>query len=172
MTKMTLKRKLTVAVFVATLVCLLPVLGLSKDEKKLKPGKIDSRIFVLKGDNAWLNTGFVVTPKDKITITASGEISFSNGESYSEVGPDGYSRQAFEEDFVLEDAAYCLDPIQEERHAGLIGKDKNGMFVIGESTVLTGKNGALFIGINDCSFKKQFYNTGEFSVAVKILRGQ
>ena len=155
---------------------LLSVAGFSQDKKNVQPelkaGTVDSKIFVIKGDNDWLKTGFLLKSNDKVVIKATGEIKFSNGESHSEIGPNGYGRQAYETDFLLDDAAHCFDPMKEENHAALIGKDKQGMFLIGQSTTVTGKTGLLNIGINDCSFKTQYYNTGQFNVSIKVIRGK
>jgi hypothetical protein len=151
---------------------MLPFVILSQDKKEIEAGKVDTKMVVIKGDNAWLNTGFILKSTDKVVIKASGEIMFSNGENHSEIGPNGYDRQAYETDFLLDDAAHCFDPMKEENHAAIIGKDKQGMFLIGESRTITGKNGPLFIGINDCSFKQQYYNTGQFHVSIKVIRGK
>ena len=165
-------KKLTGYILALALILVLPQVGMSKDIKKLKPGKMDSKMFVLNGDNAWLNTGFMLKETDKVVIKASGKVFFSTGESYSETSPAGYPRQAFESDFLREDAAHCIDPIEEANHAALIGKDSQGMFVIGKNKALTKKKGPLFIGINDCSFKGKFYNTGKFMVNIKVVRGK
>jgi len=34
-----------------------------------------------------------------------------------------------------------------------------------------GKAGLLYLGINDCTFTGDFYNTGQFSVVITIERG-
>ena len=51
--------------------------------------------------------------------------------------------------------AYCGDPIENEicGHAALIGKDSQGMFLLGKSKLITGKKGKLDISINDCPLK-------------------
>ena len=74
--------------------------------------------------------------------------------------------------FPRMDYNYCGDPIENETcdHAALIGKDDKGMF--GKSKLISGKNGKFYIGINDCSFKTEYYNTGEFSGVIKIIRGK
>jgi hypothetical protein len=141
-------------------------------KKELEAGKVETKMFVLKGDNAWLKTGFILKSTDKVVIKSSGEIMFSNGENHSEIGPNGYGRQAYETDFLLDDAAHCFDPMKEENHAAVIGKDKQSMFLIGQSASFTGKNGPLYIGINDCSFKGKWYNTGQFNVNIKVMRGK
>ena len=142
------------------------------NNKPLKPGHVEQKIFRILGDNAWLDTGFVLNPTDRVTINATGQVFFSNGTSSSGVGPDGYYRQHYVSDYSG-DNAYCGDPIESGTcgHAALMGKDNKGMFLLGKSKLITGKKGKLFIGINDCSFKTEYYNTGEFNVAVKVVRG-
>lgn len=160
---------------IVLLTAIFPVFVMAQDKKDIKPGlkeKVETQMFVIKGDNAWLKTDFVLKSTDKVEIKASGEIKFSNGEEHSEVGPNGYGRQAYETDFVLDDAGHCFDPMREENHAALIGKDKGGEFLIGESRTISGKSGPLSIGINDCSFKGKWYNTGQFNVNIKIIRGK
>ena len=88
------------------------------------------------------------------------------------MGPDGYYRKHYVSDYSG-DNAYCGDPIENNTcgHAALIGKDSQGMFLLGKSKLITGKNGGFNIGINDCSFKTKYYNTGEFNVSIKVVRG-
>ncbi|WP_321493663.1 hypothetical protein [uncultured Desulfobacter sp.] len=124
---------------VILLIIALPALVMSMALKKIKPGKTDTKMMVINADNAWLNTGFVVKPSDRITIKATGQIRFPNGEVHSETSPAGYKREAYEKDFVLDDAANCFDPLRLDPHAGLIGKDSQWMFYIGKDKVLTGK---------------------------------
>ena len=140
--------------------------------KPLKAGKTEQKIFRLSGDNAWLDTGFVLNPADRVTVKATGQVFFSNGTNDSGVGPDGYLRTHFVSDYSG-DNAYCGDPIDKENygHAALIGKDNQGLFLLGKTKLITGKKGRFYIGINDCSFKTQYYNTGQFNVAVKVVRG-
>ena len=141
-------------------------------KKPLKPGHVEQKMFKILGDNAWLDTGFVLNPADRVTINATGQIFFSNGTGGSGVNPNGYLRKHFVSDYSG-DNANCGDPIETENcgHAALIGKDGQGMFLLGKSKLITGKKGKFFIGINDCSFKTQYYNTGQFNVSIKVVRG-
>ena len=155
------------------LFAILPLLLIAQKKKEipreLQARKVEKKMFVIKGDNAWLKTGFLLKQTDKVEIKASGEIKFSNGEAHSEVGPQGYNRVAFEQDFVLDDAVHCIDPMEEESHAALIGKVKGNHFFIGKSFTITGKSGPLLIGINDCTFKGKYYNTGQFNVTIEVI---
>ena len=116
----------------------------------------------------------MLKPNDRVKTKATGEVFFSNGEKSSGVTPDGYNREHYESDYATSDYNYCGDPIENNTcdHAALIGKDDNGMFFLGKSKLITGKKGKFFIGINDCSFKTEYYNTGEFSVVIKVIRGE
>ena len=106
-----------------------------------------------------------------MTVSATGEVCFSNGEKSSGVSPDGYNREHYESDYCTSDYNYCGDSNENWKHAALIGKDGQGMFLLGKSKLITGKKGKLYIGINDCSFKSQYYNTGQFNVSIKVVRG-
>ena len=142
------------------------------EKKPLKAGKVEQKIFRILGDNAWLDTGFVLNSADRVTVNTTGQVFFSNGTGDSGVNPDGYLRKHFVSDYSG-DNAYCGDPIETEHcgHAALIGKDGQGIFLLGKSKFITGKKGKFYIGINDCSFKAQYYNTGQFNVSIKVVRG-
>lgn len=142
------------------------------ERKPLKAGKVEQKIFRILGDNDWLDTGFVLAPADRVVIKATGEVCFSNGENSSGVSPDGYNRGHYEIDYARSDNNYCGDPDENWNHAAFIGKDSQGMFLLGEEKTITGKKGKFHIGINDCSFKTQYYNTGQFNVSVKVVRGR
>ena len=141
-------------------------------KKPLQAGKTEHKIFRLLGDNAWLDTGFVLNPADRVTVKATGQVFFSNGTNDSGVNPDGYLRKHYVSDYSG-DNAHCGDPIETKHcgHAALIGKDNQGLFLLGKAKLITGKKGKFYIGINDCSFKTQYYNTGQFNVTVKVVRG-
>lgn len=146
--------------------------------KKLKPGKVIKKIVTIPGNKAWTNTGIKVGPKDSITITASGFVSFSNGTSGSKVGPNGYPapKKGHPLDYFIHDYsgdhAYCGTPYTQWRHAALIGEVGSSKFLVGTKKVLKGKNGFLYLGINDCSFTDQYYNTGSFKAIIKVIRGK
>ncbi|MFV9644721.1 MAG: hypothetical protein ACNYWU_02750 [Desulfobacterales bacterium] len=142
------------------------------EKKPLKAAKIEQKIFRILGDNDWLDTGFVLNPSDRVTVNATGQVFFSNGTSDSGVNPDGYLREHYISDYSGDNAC-CGDPIENENcgHAAFIGKDSQGVFFLGKSKLITGKKGKFYIGINDCSFKDKYYNTGEFNVSIKVVRG-
>ncbi|MCD4779037.1 MAG: hypothetical protein K8S27_00600 [Candidatus Omnitrophica bacterium] len=142
-------------------------------EKILKPGHVEKKIIRILGDNDWLDTGFVLKPKDRVVIKATGEVFFSNGTGDSGVDPDGYIRDHYASDYSG-DNAHCGDPIEIKHcgHAALIGKDAQGTFLLGKEKTISGKKGKFYIGINDCSFKEEYYNTGEFSVIISVFRGK
>jgi hypothetical protein len=143
------------------------------EKKPLKPGHVEQKMIRILGDNAWLDTGFVLNPTDRVTVNTTGQVFFSNGTDDSGVNPDGYLRKHYVSDYSG-DNAYCGDPIENQTcgHAALIGKDSQGMFLLGKSKLITGKKGKFYIGINDCSFKTEYYNTGEFNVSIKVVRGK
>ena len=141
-------------------------------EKILKPGHTEKKIIRILGDNNWLDTGIVLKPKDRVVIKAAGEVFFSNGEESSGVSPDGYNREHYENDYSTSDYNQCGDPDESWNHAALIGKDAKGIFLLGKEKTISGKKGKLYIGINDCSFKEEYYNTGEFSVIITVFRGK
>jgi hypothetical protein len=156
------------------LIVLLPVCVFSQDKKivkqKLEAGKVETKMMVIKGENAWLNTGFVLNPSDVVTIKATGEVFFSAGDEGAYANPNGYLRSDYEQVY-FDDFNQCGDPldISDIGHAALIAKDRNGMFAVGINRTFTNKTGALYIGINDCSFKGPCYNSGQFEVNIKVV---
>ena len=160
---------------------MLPFAVLAQNVKTLKPDKhkvpeqlkVETKMMVIKGDKAWLNAGFILSPADEVTIKATGEVFFSAKDKSGYSDPNGYLRSEYEA-FFFDDFNQCGDPldISDIGHAALIAKDSNGMFGVGTSRTFTNKTGALFIGINDCSFKGPYYNTGQFNVNIKVVRGK
>lgn len=115
--------------------------------------KIDQVVVVIPGNVPWKNTGIVVQPNDKVEFTATGKVCFSNGH------PDS-----------------CVDPVGgefsgPEGHAGLIAKVASDIFFVGKGKTVSGKKGALSMGINDCTFTGDYSNSGQFSVVIKVTRG-
>jgi len=137
----------------------------------VKPPRTETKLVVIKGDNDWKNTGIVLKSTDKVTITASGQVFFSDGNELSGVSPDGKNRLKYNMNWEF-DSQFCNDPLMNENHAALIAKVNKNAFLLGKSKTFTGKTGQLIIGINDCTFKKDFYNTGQFQVNIKIIRGK
>lgn len=137
-------------------------------EKKPPPDKIIKKEVTIEGNKTWVNTGLAVKPKDRVTIIATGQVCFSNGDPDSGVDPDGYQGEhgIYKEGWPG-DYLQCDDPLQNENHASLLA-DIGSMFFVGKQKVFSGKSGFLYLGINDCSLTGDFYNTGEFKVLIKI----
>lgn len=166
------------SIILLTIIFLFVGLNSSLFAKKLKPGKVIKKVVTIPGNKAWTNTGIKVWPQDSITITASGFVSFSNESSDSKVGPNGYAApdngdaQEYYKNDYAGDYAYCGDPYEQWRHAALIGEVGSSKFLVGTKRVLKGKNGFLYLGINDCSFTGKYYNTGSFKAIIKVVRGR
>ena len=137
--------------------------------------KTDQVVVTIHGNVPWKNTGIVLQPNDKVEFTATGNVCFSGDEPDACVGPEGYPREYYWKDFPG-DWGYCGDPVGgdfsgPEGHAGLIAKVGSDIFFVGKGINISGKKGALSIGINDCSFTGDYPNTGQFSVVIKVTRG-
>jgi hypothetical protein len=137
--------------------------------------KIDQVVVVIPGNVSWKNTGIVVQPNDKVEFKATGQVCFSGDEPDACVGPEGYPRDYYYQDFPG-DWGHCGDPVGGdfsglEGHAGLIAKVGSDIFFVGKGKTIGGKKGSLSIGINDCSFTGDYSNSGQFSVVIKVTRG-
>lgn len=139
--------------------------------QQIKPGTVETKLVVIKGDNDWKSTGILLRSSDKVTISANGQVFFSDGNQQSGVSPDGMNRMKYNLNWEF-DSQYCNDPVKNENHAALIAKVGGNPFVLGKSKTFSGKKGQLVIGINDCTFKNDFYNTGQFQVNIKVVRGK
>ena len=64
----------------------------------------------------------------------------------------------------------CDDPAPGEAHAGLLGEVDGQTFWIGSRESFSGREGSLLLGVNDCSLKGQYGNTGQLSVVVVVER--
>ena len=143
----------------------------ASQETQPRPPKIEQKMFSVKGDQPWLNTGFRLRPKDRVTITASGRVYFHQGVAASGVDPNGYQgEQGSYEEAWPNDYDHCFDPLRDANHAALIAEVNNDIFFLGDNKVFNGKDGILVLGINDCTFTEDqvYYNTGQFQVIVKI----
>jgi len=114
-------------------------------------------------------TGFTLNEKDQVTVKATGSIYFSDGKAQSKVDPEGWARDNYITAWQ-DNANFCDDPLMDENHAALIAEVDGEFFLIGKEATFSGKAGLLYLGINDCTFTGEFYNTGQFSVVVKIER--
>ncbi|MCK4338187.1 MAG: hypothetical protein KAX11_09585 [Candidatus Aminicenantes bacterium] len=135
---------------------------------KLKPPKDVKKEMTVPGNTAWVNTGIRISPKDKVIISASGTVCFENA-SESCVGPQGWPvdtyRQAWPNNWN-----YCDDPLKTENHAALIGEMGSDKFFVGNQLTFSGKDGFLYLGINDCTLNGTYGNTGEFTVIIQVKR--
>jgi len=135
-----------------------------------KPPKPDIKKKVtIPGNEDWVNTGIKVKPKDKIVITVEGEVCFSEGHVESCVDPDGWSVETYVEDWPG-DYIQCDDPMKEYNHGAAIGNVGSDDFLVGKEVTVGGKEGVLYLGINDCTFTEEFFNTGEFVALIKVYR--
>jgi len=137
--------------------------------------KIDQVVVVIPGNVPWKNTGMVLQANDKVEFKATGKVCFSGDEPDACVDPEGYPRNYYYQDFPV-DFGYCEDPVGgdwdgPEGHAGLIAKVGSDIFFVGDGKTVSGKKGALSIGINDCTFTGDYPNSGQFSVVIKVARG-
>ena len=162
----------------AVLACMLALASVlpSLAADKGKPpahGHTEKFKLVVPGDKDWVNTGIDLKPGDTATIMAEGTVYYNN-ESFSAVTPDGYYWEYYQKDLILDDAAYCYDPGEEERwaHAALIGEVNGEMFYVGPKKVIAGKVGQLYLGINDCTLTspERFRNSGQFTVVIIVDR--
>jgi CHAT domain-containing protein len=104
----------------------------------------------------WTDSGVDLQPGQRIRITASGEISSTQGVRN---GPQGSSEDL-----------YAISLLPTERHAALIAKvgDDGHPFLVGPGTTnQAGDGGRLFLGVNDLAVKD---NSGYYRVEVVLLQ--
>ncbi len=134
-----------------------------------KPPKKETKIVKIRGDQAWVNTGLKINPQDTVKIKASGKVYF-NKEGQSGVSPSGWPLKSYVSSWP-DNWNYCDDPEPGMNHAALIGNVGHPNFFIGRKLTFTGKNGTLYIGINDCTLKGMYKNSGQFIVTITVIRG-
>lgn len=132
----------------------------------------------VQGSEPWTPTGVLVGPGDTILIQAAGKVFFSNGEPHSGVGPAGYMGN-YEQDFPVDATLLGMgpedgygDPIPGENHAALIMRVGGELVAVGAGGEFSRHEGEIELGINDCSFAGECYNTGAFTVTLTIKRGK
>lgn len=146
-----------------------PILQAADHAPRLK--KKETKIVKVEGNRGWVNTGIRLRPQDRVTIKASGSVCFSGGEAQSCVGPDGWRHATYAASWP-DNLNYCDDPLPDANHAALVANVGNSDFAIGKRKNFSGKNGILYLGVNDCSLKgKHYYNTGSFLATVTVHRG-
>jgi len=134
-----------------------------------RPPKKERRIVRIRGDQGWLNTGIRLRARDRVTLEATGKVCFSNGEKASCVGPDGWDVRTYTTSWP-DNRNACDDPMPAVNHAALIANVGHPDFFVGRHLTFSGKDGTLYLGINDCSLRGDYANTGEFSVVIVIER--
>ena len=142
------------------------VLIAADEKKKPKPPKIEQKVVRIPGNQAWTDTGLILKPQDKVTVTASGRVCFAGDLSGGCCGPNGWEGN-YQADWPG-DYSYCFDPLQNVNHAALIGGIGDYKFFIGQNLTFRGRSGRLYLGINDCSFDGAYYNSGEYPAVVKV----
>lgn len=133
-----------------------------------KPPKDVKKEITIPGNTAWVNTGIRVGPKDKVVIAATGTVCFGGG-AESCVEPQGWPVDTYKVAFPA-NWNYCDDPLKTENHAALIGEVGSDKFFVGEELIFSGKDGFLYLGINDCTLTGEYGNTGEFTAVIQVKR--
>lgn len=152
-------------VFILGIMVSLALIAADQKDKPKVP-KIEQKVIRVPGNQAWTDSGFTLKPEDRVTITASGRVCFAGEITTGCVGPDGWEGN-YQTDWPG-DYSYCFDPLPAVNHAAFIGGIEGNNFLIGQNLTFQGKTGRLYIGINDCSFTEQYYNTGEFTAIIKV----
>jgi hypothetical protein len=134
-----------------------------------KPPKKEQKIVQIRGNQAWLNTGIRLRPQDRVTIKATGKVCFSNDEPQSCVDPDGWGVSDYSKSWPY-NWNYCDDPEKSSNHAALIANVGHPDFFVGRHLTFFGKDGTLYLGVNDCTLKGDYFNSGEFNVVIVVER--
>jgi len=159
--------KISRIIFILVIMVSLSLIAAQEKDKPKLP-KIEQKVVRVPGNQAWTDTGLTLRPQDKVTITASGRVCFAGDIPDGCVGPDGWGGN-YQADWPG-DYSYCFDPLRTVNHAALIAGIENNNFFVGQNLTFKGKSGKLYLGINDCTFTGDYYNTGEFSAVVKVER--
>ncbi len=134
------------------------------------PPAKEQKILPVKGNQGWVNTGIRLLPEDRVTIKATGKVCFSNGEKASCVDADGWGVRDYGTSWP-DNWNYCDDPMPAVNHAALIANVGHPDFLVGRRLTFSGKEGTLYLSVNDCTLKGEYWNNGEFSVIVIVERG-
>lgn len=147
---------------------LLPALHVMAQDKK----PTEEKMVIIKGNEDWKNVKIRLNPKDVLIIKASGKVFFEEELQGSGVDANGWDVNKYMDDWPGS-YGYCFDPIPEANHAALIGNVGSDDFFIGKENRITGKDGFLYLRVNDCSLTEEyFYNTGQFEVYISVVRNK
>ncbi len=140
------------------------------EAKPPKPPKKERRVVLVRGDQAWTNAGIRLRPQDRVTITATGKVCFSGNAPEACIDPVGWGVDDYPVAWEY-DAQYCNDPEMGLNHAALLGEVAGDVFLVGKRSTFSGKDGALYLGVNDCTLRGgDLANSGEFSVVIVVER--
>ena len=151
--------------FILTVLFILPFILFFVSESKAQ--EVEEKLVVIKGTDDWKNTRIRLYPNDKVTIRAAGEVCFNPNNCHAAiVNADGWDVNNYQT--AWNDYYVCDDPLQQVNHAALIGNVGSDDFFIGKDANFTGKDGFLYLGINDCSLTGDFGNSGQFEVFISV----
>ncbi len=128
------------------------------------------RMILVAGNDPWTETDIEIGPRDRVTFKAGGKVCFSGTAPQACQGPAGWGRSDYANSWPG-DYHQCEDPMSDANHASLIASVDGGTLYIGPGKTITGKEGNLKLGINDCTFEGDYGNSGSFTVTVSIVRG-
>lgn len=147
---------------------LLPVLNVLAQDKK----PTEEKMVIIKGNEDWKNVKVRLYPKDVLIIKASGKVYFAGDIQVGCVDADGWDVNKYVDDWP-DSYSYCFDPLPDVNHAALIGNVGSDDFFIGKENRITGKDGFLYLRVNDCSLTEKYvYNTGQFEVYISVVRNK
>lgn len=135
-----------------------------------RPETASKKVVRVLGTAPWADTGVSVTPGDRITITGAGEVCFNDHDD-SCFPPQGYPREAFVKDYFELDYAYCEDEFEAFDHAALIVQIGETVLQVGRRVTVSGVSGTVRLGVNDCSLKGKYGNSGWYSAVITVERG-
>lgn len=134
-----------------------------------RPESASQTVVRVLGTTPWVESGIVVAPGDRITITGAGEVCFNEHDD-SCFPPQGYPREAFVKDYFELDYAYCEDEFEAFDHAALIVQIGETVLQVGRRISVSGVSGTVRLGVNDCSLKGRYGNSGWYSAVITVDR--
>lgn len=126
-------------------------------KKKVEPIRINLKVTADNTANGWTNSGWIVRKGQKIKISGTGRISLGGGR-YST--PSGIGS--------LPENTRLIKSQPTGGIIAVIGDDNNDFIFVGSSVEFTaGRDGALFLGINECDGCLND-NSGAYEVVLEI----